>query len=196
LPHIDVLVVAQTQDVHDQIEGLFAKLRTHLVQHKGATAADNQKPPGETNLLIYHVPSAQQNVQMTAAAQIGVPATTDGNVGMGGMGGMGGGFQPAAAAPPSTAVIPEEQLLSLILELIEPESWKRAEVTARTVPGRLLIRHTDEAHKQIQELLMHLGIYPAVAPMRMGSGDAFFRHGFGGGMGGGMGGMGGGGGFF
>ena len=55
--------------------------------------------------------------------------------------------------------IPEEQLAQLVAELIEPESWKsRKDVYLRAVPGRLLIRHTEAVHRQVQELFTHLGV--------------------------------------
>ena len=104
--------------------------------------------------------------------------TTDGGTGLAqfAMGGMGGGGQPSG--PGIQVVIPENELLSLIMDLIEPDSWKnRDDVYAKAVPGSLIIRHTDAVHRQIGQLLGRLNV---------------LRTGPGGGFTGGMGGMGGG----
>ena len=71
-------------------------------------------------------------------------------------GGMGGGMGGPAVQSFYTP-IPEGDLVDLITELIEPQSWSaRDDVSARAVPGRLLIRHTDAVHQQIEHLLARL----------------------------------------
>ena len=72
-------------------------------------------------------------------------------------------------------LIPEDQLVQLIAELIEPESWtNRKDVYLRAVPGRLLVRHTEAVHRQVQELFSHLGV--TVRPLSTVGGAAVGGH--------------------
>lgn len=53
----------------------------------------------------------------------------------------------------------EEQLVELIVQLIEPDSWqKRADVKCLAISGALVVRHTDAVHRQIGDLLKHLSV--------------------------------------
>jgi hypothetical protein len=84
-------------------------------------------------------------------------------------------------------IIPIEDVMSLVVAVVEPESWGSEDVLIRSVGNTLVIRHTDRVHRQVQQLLTRLQAW-----------DGGGMGGFGGGFGGGMGGMGGGqgGGFF
>ncbi len=186
VPNMDVLAISQSNDVHDQIVDLLMRLRKKA---KGPEAAQPTTQPNAndapTRLVIYPVPSpaapaSNSTSQKNASA---VPDTASRPallqlVQFGG-GGMGG---PATLSlyPP----IPEGDLVDLITELIEPQSWSaRDDVSARAVPGRLFIRHTDAVHRQIERLLARL-LAAYAAPSRSGHST------MGGGMGGYMDGMG------
>ena len=54
----------------------------------------------------------------------------------------------------------EEQVVEVIRDLIEPESWKSEEkVYVRSIPGAIIIRHRAAVHKEIVKLLIKLGLY-------------------------------------
>jgi hypothetical protein len=78
----------------------------------------------------------------------------------------------------------EEQLVELIVQLIEPDTWQqRADVKCLAIPGGLIVRHTDAVHRQIGDLLMHLQIHSTVQANPAPAAAAFT--GMRGGMGGG-----------
>lgn len=59
----------------------------------------------------------------------------------------------------------EKELVELIVNLIEPESWKkRADVKCLAVRGALVVRHTDAVHRQIGDLLAHLNVVSITQP--------------------------------
>jgi hypothetical protein len=87
------------------------------------------------------------------------------------------------------------ELLKLIQELVEPESWDQEGVFARATAGRLIIRQTDDVHRRIGRMLTRLNVpFVDAADLRgmMGTGGMRgMTTGFGGmggtgGMGGGM----------
>jgi hypothetical protein len=188
-PHIDVLVISQTGAVHDDVADLLAKIRKNLAQQeRPAEAPDVASAPVPTRLVVYTVPTElpdqkktqRQSGKETDKKQSRHPLgsrSTLSQMGMGGMGGGGfsggiGGWIP----PIPPAVIPESELLGAIVELIEPQSWKeRDDVYAKVLPGRLLIRHTDAVHRQIERLLAKVGVkYGAHSPRGMHYGGGLF----------------------
>jgi hypothetical protein len=52
----------------------------------------------------------------------------------------------------------------LIQELVEPDSWEAADVMAKTLPGRIIIRQPDSAHLKIRELLIGLQVFRGATP--------------------------------
>lgn len=100
--HIDVLLVSQTVDVHEEMADLFGKVRQHLATCKESPVSQTEaQKSDDTRLVIYSVATAASNMNVPAAEK---PATktsvgqkkdaTDGGSGLAqfGMGGMGGGF--------------------------------------------------------------------------------------------------------
>lgn len=70
--------------------------------------------------------------------------------------------------------IPEQELLQVVKELIAPESWANGEgIYARALPGRLIIRHTEEIHQRICNLLRRLGVLTHLGPPYWGMGMAY-----------------------
>jgi hypothetical protein len=171
-PHIDVLAIAQTDEVHDQIADLLGKIRRNLAQQQQPADAPQAEPAtAATRLVVYVVPTPAPEPLQREREDKGTDKKTSrlplGNarvlsqfgvhMGGGGMGGFGGGMGGMGGVPP--APIPESELLETIVELIEPRSWKeRDDVYSRVLPGRLLIRHTDSVHRRIERLLHKLGV--------------------------------------
>lgn len=169
--HIDVLIVSQTPDVHERIVELLGRIRQHLAKCEDSPAvAEGTRKPDTTRLVIYNVPTAESNIiaprPATPQPKAGVgqkEESVDGGSGLAQFGGISttgiGGGVPAyqIASPGIQILIPEDELLSLITDLIEPDSWQeREDVYAKAVPGSLIIRHTDAVHRQIRQLLGRL----------------------------------------
>lgn len=97
------------------------------------------------------------------------------------------------------AQVPEEAVVKLLQEMIEPESWKDDEVFVRTLPSRLIIRQKKSVQRQIYQSLIDLAILkpePAFGgPFGLGGGLGGGDQGGGGGLFGGAQGSGFGGGF-
>jgi len=102
---------------------------------------------------------------------------------------------------PTKSLMPEidnntfegEELLEVIRELVEPDSWNKEDVYARAAPRRLIIRQSREVHRKICQMLNRLGVsYQNTTNVRGGGFGSSRMRGFGGGMGRGTGeGMGG-----
>jgi hypothetical protein len=176
ISYLDVVVISQTDDVHNQIADLFTRIRRHLAAQSEVPTGQAAEPSSdETRLVVYAVPSAED--QSGRAKKVGDDSTSDqsrhavpsdtilSQMGMGGgMGGMGSagpapGNRTTAAGKLPQAIIPEDQLLGTIMKLVEPSSWvARNDVYAEVLPGRLLIRHTEAVHRKIEQLLVKLGV--------------------------------------
>ena len=90
--------------------------------------------------------------------------------------GFGGGASMSRGWGQGTPV-PEDELLETIQQLIPPKNWGgNTQVFAKALPGRLVIRQTPQAHRQIESLLQKLDVEYYTSPMR--ASDVF---GFGGG---------------
>lgn len=85
------------------------------------------------------------------------------------------------------AVVMEEDVVKLLQEMIEPESWEDDEVFVRTLPSRLIIRQKRPVLRQIHAALQNLAILKPMGPDGL---DGWSGQGGFGGMG--MGGLGGG----
>jgi len=183
-PHIDVFIVSQTPWVHEHITELLGRIRQHLAQCEDFPAAVPEEDPkaDTTRLVIYSVPTAPSNTLQPPS----VKPAPKGNVGhvedataagapLAQFGGMGGGA-PCTGGVFVQVIIPEGELLELIMDLIEPASWReRDDVYAKAVPGSLVIRHTDAVHKQIGKLLGRLNARrPAPPATYMGGGGGGF----------------------
>jgi len=178
-PHIDVLLVSQEPRVHEEIADLLAKVRQHLAESsETSTAPVSEAASEKTTLVIYHVPTVAVSRRTTSSSE-SAPAGIMGQFGGAVTPGPGAVGQPGERAAGRPAIIPEQELLAVITELIEPGSWsERDDVYSRAIPGRLIIRHTDAVHRQISRLLGRLGgTYRSVPATSMGGG---------GGMGGGF----------
>ncbi|MBC8873273.1 MAG: hypothetical protein H8E44_27880 [Planctomycetes bacterium] len=182
-PHIAVLVVSQAPDVHGHVADLLGKVRRHLAECQ-ASPGTSVAPQGAdaTRLVIYSVPTAPSNTAQSSSVK-SAPKGSVGQVGdaiaagapLAQFGGMGGGTSGTGGVSVQV-VIPEGELLTLIMDLIEPASWReRDDVYARAVPGSLVIRHTDAVHKQIGKLLGRLNARrPAPSATYMGGGGGGF----------------------
>jgi len=163
LRHIDVLIISQTQEAHEQIATLLGKVRSSLPRPSAGPAAEKRRPQNEpTRVVIYYVPTATQTPQATAPGKPGEPnATPQAEASprpprlLAAVNGGNAGLPPVRSLAP----IPEDTLVDLIRELIEPESWKnRSDVYVKAVPNRLIIRQTAAVHRQIRELFRRLGL--------------------------------------
>ena len=157
-----MLVISQSPQVHEQVADLLRLLRQNLAQSPKADTAVKTAPRNEaTRLVVYSLPTAAKPLPATPPAKPNAEAVPPQARELSNSpsvltqvlcGGVVGGVW---AKPP----IPEEQLVQLIAEMIEPESWKsRKDVYLRAVSGRLLVRHTEAVHRQVQDLLAHLGV--------------------------------------
>jgi hypothetical protein len=150
---LDLCVISQTPQIHEQIEALLKKLREKLAEQPESARPADDRQTDKLRLVVYLIPSPP-------AAKKDQENETTGN----------------ANLPPLEA----EEVLDVIRELVEPDSWKREGVYARAVGGRLIIRQTEAVHREISQVLGRLGVFFYAPPSGPG----------GGGMG--MGGMGGG----
>lgn len=177
VPHIDVLVIAQTDEVHEQIVGLLTRLRKDLAEHPLPKAGERQRPQDTaTRVVIYRVTTTPNASPATPADKpAGSPAAATAfpadaaaeslSRTVLGMAGRRGGTVYGSNGPP----VPEDKLAALITDLIEPQSWKaRPDVFIKVVPGRLVIRQTVAAHRQINALLNRLGVVPSAGSMSLG----------------------------
>ena len=106
----------------------------------------------------------------------------------GGLGASGGFFLSSGTAP---GLFDDSELLEVIQELVEPDSWKKEGVYARAAAGRLIIRQSPDVHRKIRQMLSRLGVSCPSTTKPPGVGFVGGTGGTGGGMG--VGGMGGGG---
>lgn len=146
----DLLVVYQTDDAHDELVTTLARFRANLA--KGATKADPSAEPiadGEpTRLVVYFVQPSLPEQSESGPFGNGQTSEKD---------------EAVAAPHPCKA----DELAELIEELIEfSDEKERDDVYVRAVSGRLVIRHTDHVHKQIEKLLTKLRIQQADAPQQ------------------------------
>jgi hypothetical protein len=176
-PGEDLLVVSQTDDVHQEVVGILTRVRGSLGQSAAKTppAAEVTEKRAPTRLVVYFVPASMTG---DARAEDGAAGSPSGTAGAGreasndALRQMGGGSMAEVTAP--APPVPEQELLTLITDLIEPDSWTtRKDVYARALPGRLVIRHTDAVHRQIERLLERLNVpqhQGAPQVIRMGGG--------------------------
>ena len=78
------------------------------------------------------------------------------------------------------ALVREDDVVDLLQEMSEPESWNADEVFVRTLPSRLIIRQRRSVHRQVYELLQQLAILKPIESAGGAGGGGFG----GGGMGG------------
>ncbi len=113
-----VLVVAQTDDVHDKIARLLTELRHMQEKPKPAERPDDETAD-KYRLRVYTIFATNKE---------------DGTT-------------------------PHKDLILLIRELIEPQSWdKPMQGYIRAANGKLMIRQTEAAHRRIDRLLMRMGL--------------------------------------
>jgi hypothetical protein len=160
------VVISQTDAVHRGIRALFESLRTvdrrQAEQRRDAQAlvAHNE---GGLQLKVYKLPPKPQigfipstgfgptrTAPAVAPSAPNAPATVQPQ--MGGMGGM----RAAATTHPSDTEL--QKLAEVIESVIEPASWQDSggEGVIRAVNGVLVVRQTDEVHRQIRRLLRAL----------------------------------------
>jgi hypothetical protein len=195
------LVISQTRDVHDQVEQLLARIRKTVQTQEFAEAKPDEGDKDGLVLKVYFVvskssvpetPKVPEQQQNNAGNQVGQRPQTQ--ILAQAVGGHPGFFFDMGL---HSALFEEDDLLEIIQELVEPDSWDEEGVYARPAPGRLIIRQSPEVHRKIGQLLTRLGVIYQDSSKRPTGG--FGGGGMGGFFGGGMGmggGMGGGGGFF
>jgi hypothetical protein len=199
LPPFGVFAVAQTAEVHGEIEDLFGKLRKTIRQAEASAPQAEDESEDGLRLVVYLV-TTKTSVDPPAAGNTGgnaaATATPGSNEGVLPQQGFNPHHMYFAAG--HTAMFEDGELLELIQELVAPESWDQEGVFARATAGRLIIRQTDDVHRQIRKMLTRLNVsFVDAAELRGMVGGAMGGMGMGfggmGGMGGGgMGGMGGG----
>jgi len=179
-PHIDVLLISQDPHIHEEIADVLARVRRHLSETaETSPSQDSQRGTEKTTLVIYHVASAAASPQPAPSLKP-TPAGVTGQFGGAVIPRAGGSGRPGGQMSASPAIIPEQELLALVTELIEPGSWKkRDDVYSRAVPGRLIIRHTGAVHRQIGRLLERLGVTCRPVPSSHHSGPVIHGGGWG-----------------
>ncbi len=152
LPSEGVLVVLQTAEMHERIETVLTRLRKHL--QKAPQVAEEADPDALT-LVVYLIPVTRPAAAKTSAAN---PLETPGSeilqqFGAQPVAGLGGIGDFSFYTP-----IPGDDLVEIVTELVEPESWNREGAYLKAVPGRLIVRHTVATHHKIEKLLKQLGL--------------------------------------
>ncbi len=157
LPSAGVIAVAQTAEVHDQIERLLHRLRQQVNKGEAVEQAQGPAPEDEDAyvLIVYGIPAVVNfgGVSGSMAPQSQndpepQPELQEHLANLGGFGGIG------MYLPP----IPGEDLAEVITTLVEPDRWGEDEVYLKVTSGRLIVRHTVGAHRKIQDLLATLGV--------------------------------------
>ncbi len=165
-PHIDVLVVSNSQDTLAEVAEMLTKLRQHLAQRRAATVTKaDQLEPEATQVVVYLFPTPEAARQPTTSTGEKAGGTQQPS-GQGGgffslpLGQMGGGGPVwRGGAGGVSAVIPEKELAALILEFVAPQSWgTREDAYIKAVPGRLIVRQTERVHGKIEQFLSKLGV--------------------------------------
>ena len=132
------LVVSQTEDAHNLLEPLLARLRA-VRKAVPASGSTQQSTTMRSSLVLrVYALSHRRPHQSDKQGQQRIASTIT---------------QPEI--PP--AGVPSEPAARLIRELIEPASWNEPGVLVRAVPDRLVVRQTKAAHRQIIDLLQQLG---------------------------------------
>jgi hypothetical protein len=159
LPSAGVLAIAVTPKLHEQVETLLTRLRQQIPP-QAATADKN----GELKLFIYSLPTPpdpaatgsnnqrsgdlrqQRSVAPDAEKRTPVQNAT---------------FAVWGGAPPfDPTPIPSDDLETIIRTLVAPDSWATEGAYLKAVPGRLIVRQTEPAHRAIASLLLKLGLVP------------------------------------
>jgi hypothetical protein len=161
-----LLVISQTAEIHGFIEQLLTQLREQAPM-KGKDGVAANADPNSLRLVIYNLalPLAPQPGEKSDDPD-GEAKQPDPNA-LGQFGGGGfGGFSGGLGAP-----IPGQDLVEIVTALVEPESWRREGAYIKAVPGRLIVRQTNSAHRKIEKLLRQLD---TLSPLGMAGAGGFF----------------------
>jgi hypothetical protein len=184
-----VLVIAQTESVHEQVLGFLAKLR------KGTASPAVPQAPGTPAIRARPAKKRGSSTEGYMPGMPGMPGAAD----------MYGAMYPGAmpSAPElalrvyvltRTTTIPSAdgkkepevrvekppfrvgELARIIRKTVEPQSWESTEgVLIEPLGETLVIRHTEAVHRHIQRVLTHLGVsWLGAGPWGFGSGAAMF----------------------
>jgi hypothetical protein len=146
------LVIPQTEDVHEDIEGLLTSLRA--VRDEQFKLAVHSPPP-----------EAEKDDDNLVTTKVYLPS----GMMRGGMGGgMAGGSGLANGQPPATWATP---LVKLLPEFVAPESWHPhgGAGVVNELFGLLIVKQTGEVHREVatflKQLLPGTRIAPRAAPV-------------------------------
>lgn len=170
------LVISQTQEVHEQLADLFAKLRAKQAKPVAGAAGDShqtesrdsERRDSEAGGLVVRIYLLKSGANAPVVAK--------------GMAGAGGFFQvegppnPQAAPPQPKAGLPQPaactpsppepgnpklaaELALAIKEVVDPASWDVRGTTIRPVAGNLVVRQTPAVHRKIADFLKKLGVW-------------------------------------
>jgi hypothetical protein len=165
-----LLVVSQTDEVHQIVEHLLAQARRAIGQVTGkANEQTKAADTGEPILRVYTLferstdPFAAQEQLAPANPADGGKASTRDRANQrraanaAAMTQLGGVAAPTNSAVVSPAGVPPEEAAELIRNLIQPQTWNEPRVFLRPTKSRLLVQHSLAVHREVAKFLERLG---------------------------------------
>jgi hypothetical protein len=154
-PQPGLLAVSQLPGEHDRIGRLFAQMRKAAASKAERSPIPAREPLDEKTPLIYvySLPEPPPPPATRPAAAAAIPPNVSPQFGGTASAPICGGSLFMAASP-----IPGEDMVEIIRNLVKPQSWRQDDVYIKAVPGRLIVRHVPEAHREIARLFGKLGL--------------------------------------
>jgi type II secretory pathway component GspD/PulD (secretin) len=134
LPTLDVLVISNTQEVHDSLEELFAELRkVHAAKNEMAKTNDTA-----VIRLVY-------SLKLPRAVQTKVTHDKDSK-------------ETVEEASEGEARFTMDELAALVKKTIEPATWNDERVSIAVLGESLVVTHTQATQRKLQEFLQELRV--------------------------------------
>ncbi len=167
---IMLLVVSQTDEVHQVVEHLLAQVRRVVAQTAGK-ANEQAKAPDSNEPILRVYTLLDRSEDPSAQPQPGATNASDDGTNMRGrnrtsqrraaeaaamtqLGGVAAATVPGVVTP---AGVQPEEAAELIRNLIQPQSWNEPRVFLRPTKSRLLVQHSLAVHREVAKLLERLG---------------------------------------
>ena len=137
---LDLLIVSNTEEVHEQLEEFFAELRK-LHAAKAETVASNDTATMRVVYPLVLPRPKQTKVTRDKEGKESVEVTSDGE-------------------PRFTM----EELCAVVKKTIEPASWNDDKVSITPLGETLIVTQTQATQRKVHQLLREMGLFPEQKP--------------------------------
>jgi len=137
---LDILVVSNTEEVHEQLEAFFAELRKIHAAKTETVGANETAMQRVVYPLVLPRPK-QTKVTHDKEGKESVEVTVEGD-----------------------ARFTMEELTATIKKTIEPATWNDEKVSITPLGETLIITHTQATQRKVHQLLREMGLFPEQRP--------------------------------